>query len=162
MGKDATSKLYTHAEVEAIVAAATAPLLAKIEELELRIAKMQRNSSTSSKPPVFDADLGRAQEVAGGVERHAHAADRRRRAVGQAFDRCVFLDPWAQDLHAHVAAEVALTTGGGVVAVGVGDHGAADGLPGVDVEIARGAVEAALRRFDQAFLGLDQSATPAW
>ena len=39
MGKDATSKLYTHAEVEAIVAAATAPLLAKIEELELRIAR---------------------------------------------------------------------------------------------------------------------------
>lgn len=54
MGKDAEPKLYTQAEVEAIVAAATAPLLAKIEALELRIARMQRDSSTSSKPPSSD------------------------------------------------------------------------------------------------------------
>lgn len=54
MGKDAGSKLYTQVEVEAIVATANAPWLAKIEALELRIAKMQRDSSTSSKPPSSD------------------------------------------------------------------------------------------------------------
>lgn len=43
-------KLYTQAEVEALLAA----LLARIEELELRIAKMQRELSTSSKPPSSD------------------------------------------------------------------------------------------------------------
>lgn len=50
MGKDADEKLYTQAEVEALLA----PLLAKIEALELRIARMQRDSSTSSKPPSSD------------------------------------------------------------------------------------------------------------
>lgn len=54
MGKEAEPKLYTQAEIEAIVAAATAPLLAKIEALELRIARMQRDSSTSFKPPSSD------------------------------------------------------------------------------------------------------------
>ena len=50
MGTDADEKLYTQAEVEALLA----PLLAKIEALELRIARMQRDSSTSSKPPSSD------------------------------------------------------------------------------------------------------------
>lgn len=50
MSKDADPKLFTEAEVHALMA----PLLAKIEALELRIAKMQRDSSTSSKPPSSD------------------------------------------------------------------------------------------------------------
>jgi hypothetical protein len=39
--------------------------------------------------------------------------------------------------------------GAGMVAMGMGDHGALDGLPRVDVEIARLAVEAAGRGLDQ-------------
>lgn len=39
-------------------------------------------------------------------------------------------------------AEVGLATGAGVVGVGVGDDGFGDGLPGVDVEVAGGAVDA--------------------
>lgn len=50
MSKDAEQKLYTEDEVKALMA----PLLAKIEALELRIAKMRRDSSTSSKPPSSD------------------------------------------------------------------------------------------------------------
>lgn len=50
MGKDVDPKRYTESEVKALLA----PLLAKIEALELRIAKMQRDSSTSSKPPSSD------------------------------------------------------------------------------------------------------------
>ncbi len=50
MGKEVEPKLYTETQVKALMA----PLLAKIEGLELRIAKMQRDSSTSSKPPSSD------------------------------------------------------------------------------------------------------------
>ena len=50
VSKDADPKLFSEAEVKAMMA----PLLAKIEALELRIAKMQRDSSTSSKPPSSD------------------------------------------------------------------------------------------------------------
>lgn len=50
MGKDVEPKLYTEAEVKALLP----PLLEKIEGLKLRIAKMQRDSSTSSKPPSSD------------------------------------------------------------------------------------------------------------
>ncbi|MEM9021879.1 MAG: DUF6444 domain-containing protein [Planctomycetota bacterium] len=50
MGTDADEKLYTQSEVEALLAR----LIARIEALELRIAKMQRDSSTSSKPPSSD------------------------------------------------------------------------------------------------------------
>ena len=50
MGKEVEPKLYTETQVKALMA----PLLAKIEGLELRIAKMQRDSSTSSKPRSSD------------------------------------------------------------------------------------------------------------
>ena len=50
MGKDATPRLYTEAEVSAL----RAPLLSKIEALERRIAQMEKNSRTSSKPPSSD------------------------------------------------------------------------------------------------------------
>jgi len=36
MGKDATERMYAEAEVKALIAAATVPLIEEIEELELR------------------------------------------------------------------------------------------------------------------------------
>ncbi|MBX2853298.1 MAG: hypothetical protein KTR15_16315 [Phycisphaeraceae bacterium] len=50
MGKDAEPRMFTEMQVQVLVAAAAAPLMAKIEELELRIAQLQRDSSTSSSP----------------------------------------------------------------------------------------------------------------
>lgn len=51
-------RLYTEqqlqARVEAAVAAAVAPLLARIAELEEEIARLKKNSSNSSKPPSSD------------------------------------------------------------------------------------------------------------
>ena len=51
-------KLYTEkqvqARIDAAVAEATAPLLKKIAELEQKIARLEKNSSNSSKPPSSD------------------------------------------------------------------------------------------------------------
>lgn len=60
MGKDADPKLYTESDVrflkEHIARLMTAfeEQAQRIEELELQVARMQRNSSTSSKPPSSD------------------------------------------------------------------------------------------------------------
>jgi transposase len=47
-------KLYTEKQLQARIEAAIAPLLKKIAELEQKIARLERNSSNSSKPPSSD------------------------------------------------------------------------------------------------------------
>lgn len=54
MGNDTDPKLFTEAQAQVLIAAATATLLVKIEGLGLRIAKMQRDSWASSKPSPSD------------------------------------------------------------------------------------------------------------
>lgn len=50
MAKDGKERLYTQADVDRMIA----PLLAKIAELEAKIAQLSRDSRTSSKPPSSD------------------------------------------------------------------------------------------------------------
>jgi transposase len=47
-------KLLTEQEVQRLIQEATAPLLARIAELEAKLARLQKDSSTSSKPPSSD------------------------------------------------------------------------------------------------------------
>lgn len=58
MAKDGKTRLYTQAEVDRLVkqavALAVGPLLDKIAELEAKIARLTRDSRTSSKPPSSD------------------------------------------------------------------------------------------------------------
>lgn len=54
MAKDGKGRLYTQAEVDRLVRQAVAPLLEKIAELEAKIARLTRDSRTSSKPPSSD------------------------------------------------------------------------------------------------------------
>lgn len=58
MAKDGDKRLYTQRElnraVREAVAAATAPLLSRIADLEAQIEKMRKDSSNSSKPPSSD------------------------------------------------------------------------------------------------------------
>jgi transposase len=58
MAKDGKSKLYSQAEVDQLVkqavTLAVAPLVARIAELEGKIARLTRDSRTSSKPPSSD------------------------------------------------------------------------------------------------------------
>jgi hypothetical protein len=64
-------KLLTEQEVQRLIQEATAPLLARIAELEAKLARLQKDSSTSSKPPSSDIittreeGSDRAQEEAG-------------------------------------------------------------------------------------------------
>lgn len=47
-------KLFTEEEVRILIEKATAPLLARIAELEAELARLKKDSSTSSKPPSSD------------------------------------------------------------------------------------------------------------
>lgn len=47
-------RLFTEEEVRRLIAEAVAPLLARIAELETELAKLKKDSSTSSKPPSSD------------------------------------------------------------------------------------------------------------
>lgn len=48
------AKLFTEEEVRRLIDEATAPLLARIAELEAELARLKKDSSTSSKPPSSD------------------------------------------------------------------------------------------------------------
>ena len=54
MAKDGKQRLYTQTQVDRMVQQAVAPLLEKIAELEAKIARLTRDSRTSSKPPSTD------------------------------------------------------------------------------------------------------------
>jgi transposase len=54
MVKDGGERLYTQADVDRMIGAAVAPLLERIAELEAKIARLTRDSRTSSKPPSSD------------------------------------------------------------------------------------------------------------
>jgi hypothetical protein len=100
-------------------------------------------------PLLLDADLGRAEDVTGGVERDGHAIDEDRLAVRDGIDRRVDPDPDPQDALAGARREVAPAAPACVIGVRVGDDRAIDGLPGIDEEPSGGAVEPSIRRFQQ-------------
>ncbi|HJO28711.1 MAG: IS66 family transposase [Verrucomicrobiota bacterium] len=54
MAKDGKQRLYTQTQVDRVVEQAVEPLLEKIAELEAKIARLTRDSRTSSKPPSTD------------------------------------------------------------------------------------------------------------
>ena len=54
MAKDGKERLYTQADVDRMIDAAAAPLLEKITQLQAKIARLSRDSRTSSKPPSSD------------------------------------------------------------------------------------------------------------
>ncbi len=93
---------------------------------------------------VGHAHLGRAEDVAGGVEGDGHTVDVGRHAVGQRLDARLRPHAQAQDALARCGAQVSGRAGAGVVAVGVGDDRARHRLPRIDEEVARGAVEAVI------------------
>ena len=54
MGKYANERLYTETAVLRLIATATHPLLDRIEQFEVQIARMGKDSSHSSQPPSSD------------------------------------------------------------------------------------------------------------
>jgi hypothetical protein len=90
---------------------------------------------------VLEAHLGRAEHVAGRMQRHAHAVHVERLAVGQRAQRDAGAEPRAQHALGGRRGQVRAVPGARVVGVGVGDHRPRDRAPGIDVEVAGFAVE---------------------
>jgi len=100
-------------------------------------------------PLVFDPHHAGSQDMAGGMQAHFDAMHVDRFTVLNALHLDVSTESMLEQADAIVGNEVVRCTAPGMVAVGVGDDGAIDRTPGVDVEIADGAVEATLGHFEE-------------
>jgi hypothetical protein len=96
----------------------------------------------------FEHHLGGAEDVAGRHQAQGDAVDVARLAVGQRVEAAARLVAvaGAHDLERVGRGEHGGVVGPGVVGVAMGDHRAVDGALRIDVELARGAVEALGRR----------------
>ena len=98
---------------------------------------------------VRQSHLRRAEHVPRGMERHLDAIDGERVPVPKAVDRCRVSHAAAEHEHAGGRAEIAAAAGAGMVGMGMRDDRAGHPPPGVDVEIALGAVEARISHSEQ-------------
>ena len=86
--------------------------------------------------------------MAGRVQADAHALPVQRLAPGQGLQADI-AEPRAQQAGAFGAAQVVPVPGPRMVGMGMGDDGAIDRPPGVDVEVAGRAVQALRAQHDQ-------------
>ena len=114
-------------------------------------------------PAVFDAHLRRTEHVAGGVQAEPDlpliAVDQHCLAVVQALQGDV-AQPRSQHPGADCRGQVGAMAAPRVVGVGVGQHGARHRAPGVDVEVARRAVQAFGAFDDQIIFNVRQRFAP--
>jgi hypothetical protein len=90
------------------------------------------------------AYLRRAKDVTGGMERDPDAVERNRLPPVDGLDWCVLAHARTQDRRAFTRAQVTRGSPPRVIAMGVRNDRTLDGLPRVDVEITRRAVQPAL------------------
>jgi hypothetical protein len=90
---------------------------------------------------VFDAHLRRAENVTGGMERHARRAQRDDLPERNALDLACAARAFADELQRWQRTHVARAAGPHVVAVRMRDHGEWNAMVGIDVEVARRAVK---------------------
>ena len=95
-----------------------------------------------------DPNLRGAQHVAGRMKRKLDAVARQDLAVRRRLDRDV-AEALAQDRRRVAMADVNIRAEARVVGMRMGDDGARDRAPGIDVKIARGAIEAAVGGSDE-------------
>src|SRR5262245_3907142 len=98
---------------------------------------------------MLDADLRRAEDVSSRVKRDANAVDRGRLSPINRGDTCVGSEARAQNALALARREVLSHAPARMVTVCMGDDRARDRLPGVDVEVAGLAVQAAIDEGEQ-------------
>ena len=89
----------------------------------------------------FHANLGRAEDVSGGMEGDAHLSDADGGAVGFGLDGGLVADAGAQQGLSGKCGQVGSRSGACVVAMSVSNEGAIDGEGRVDMEISGGAVQ---------------------
>lgn len=102
---------------------------------------------------IFDPDLGRSEDVAGRVQRHGGGTERHPYAVfcGRQFP--VSSKPQLCDWHTGTCENIPGTPMAQMICVSMGDDGVLDWLPGIDVKIARRAIEP-IRGDDNKLLGI--------
>ena len=98
---------------------------------------------------VLDTHLRRAEHVAGRVQADAHAVEHHGLAVGQTLQCDVGAEPRAQHAFADRGGQIGAVAAARVVGVRVRDHRARHRPPGVDVEVARRAIQAFGAQHDQ-------------
>lgn len=91
---------------------------------------------------VLEAHLGRAQHVAGGVKTQGDAVMVDGLAIGQGLQVDVTSQARAQNALARRGGQVMGAAGTRMVAMAMGDDGALDGAPGVDIEISGRTIQA--------------------
>jgi hypothetical protein len=89
---------------------------------------------------VFDASLCGTQNMPGGVQRHAHAVDVDGFTVVDGLKPDI-AQPDPQDLSRRLGRKIISVSRPRMVAMGMRDDGLAHRSPGVDVEVARRAVQ---------------------
>jgi hypothetical protein len=102
-------------------------------------------------PAVFEANLGRAQHMAGRVQRNAHAVMVDGFAIAERLQRDVAAEAGAQRAGAVGMRQVVRMADARMVRVRMRDDGPRHRLPGVDVEIARWAIQPLGARNDEIF-----------
>ena len=90
-----------------------------------------------------DANLRGTQHMAGGMKRNLDPVARQDLAVRRRLDRDI-AQTLAQDRRRVAMADINLRAEARVIGMRMGDDGARDGAPGIDVKIARGAIEPAV------------------
>ena len=98
---------------------------------------------------VLDAHLRGAENVPGGMQRHLGRPDRERRAVLDRRDGVAAAEPMPGDGDAGTCENVARAAVAEMIPMRVRDERRLHRLPGVDVEIPRRAVQAAVRADDE-------------
>ena len=94
------------------------------------------------------ANLRRAEHVARRMKRKLDPVARQDLAIGRRLDRDV-AQPLAQDRRRVAMADINLRAEARVVGMRMGDDGARNRAPGIDVEVARGAIEPAVGGSDE-------------
>lgn len=96
---------------------------------------------------MFDTNLSRAENMAGGMEGNRYAVVVYLFAVRHGTDLGIGWHPVLENTETFAGGEVMAMAGAGVIGMSVGDDGSVDGLPGVDVKIAWRAVETSVSEF---------------
>src|SRR5262249_21324636 len=94
------------------------------------------------------ADLRRSEYVPGRMERDSDAADVDRLAVFDRLDGCLVSDPQPQERFASTRSQVGARARVCMIGMRVSNDRAVYRLPGINVEISGGAVEAGFGQFE--------------
>ena len=84
---------------------------------------------------IFHADLGRAKNMPRRMKRDLHAVMVQWHTIGLGLDAGIRAEPGAKDLLAGRGDQVVTATPGIVIGMGMGNHGACNRLPGIDVKV---------------------------